>query len=106
MKIDILGMEMFDELVAEDDVGARIRQIERKPVIDEEPEISGRGRALDRLIGNIDADHGPRHSADAIGEGAIARRELDEIGFRSDEPLDQSEFFLIMGGQRRRIADA
>ena len=87
----VVWMQVFEELIAENDVGGVVRHGEFVSVIDDQLEI-GRGRlVLGALVGNIDPDHSFDFAGDGGGEAAVSRGELEENGFRLEERLQQPE---------------
>ena len=85
VRVDVIRVEMFEELVTEEDVGRRIRNGQLVSVIDDEFEVWGRRVVLCALIGNIDSNHAFYLVGDGGRKTAVARGKLEEDGVRLEE---------------------
>ncbi len=78
---DVVRVEVLEELVAIDDVGAAIGQIQVVAVVDDVPEIRGDREVLVALVGDVTTPDDLRFAGSfgrLVGEPAVPGSKLDE----------------------------
>lgn len=76
--LDVIGMQMLQKLVTEDQVRGGIRKIQIVAIIHHKLEIWRRLGRSAGLVGNVNADNAVDVAADFVCQCAIAGREFDE----------------------------
>lgn len=77
---DVLGVEVFQKLVAEGEVGAGVGQVELVTVVDDEIEVIRRGFAGTALVGDVDTVDAFAPLGRRAAEAAIPGGELYQDG--------------------------
>lgn len=81
--IDVVGVEVLEELVAEDKIGASVGQVEVIPVVNDELEVLRKDFTGGTLVGDVDAVDLFASRCRRKAQPAIPGGELDEDGFRA-----------------------
>jgi hypothetical protein len=99
---DVIGVKVFEKLVAEDHIGTAGGKVEMVPVVDDEFKVVGGDLTGGTLVGDVDAVNLFASRCRCKAETAVAGGELDEDGFgavrgkvRTKEP--QLLFTVLLG---------
>jgi hypothetical protein len=91
MRADIIGVEVLEKLVAEDDVGDACGQVEVVTVIDDEFKVGESRLARGALVGDVHSNDAVRQAGGGITQTTVAWGELHEGFVLAEERAQQAE---------------